>query len=381
MVDTAGEKKLKAPLEQRDFKPRYLYDEWMDSQDVPVVKGYYVEDLRNVEVGWWEARQCNAAFIQLMGSEGVNEVRITEIGPGKSLPSFQFALDEICYVAAGNGVTTVWESDGAKPQTFEWQPHSMFMIPRNWKHQHVNMRGDQSARIMHYNYLPMALCLVRDPEFFFNNPYQESAAVAAQREFYSEAKMEADWEKSWRARGAYWYGNFFPDMRAWDQLVPHKGRGAGGHRLDLQFPSSDMSGHMSVFPPLTYKKGHRHGPGRAIIIPKGEGYSVMWPEGSEKIVIPWHELSMFTPPDRWFHQHFNTGAEPARYLALHPLPQFSGHAEKVQDRAKDMFEYPDEDPWIRQKFEDELAKKGLKSLMPEEAYQNRDYVWAYKEGE
>ena len=118
MVDTAGEKKVKAPLQQRDLKPRYLYDEWMESQGVPVVKGYYVEDLRNVEVSWWEARQCNAAFIQLMGSEGVNEVRITEIGPGKSLPSFQFALDEICYVAAGNGVTTVWEHDGATPQTF-----------------------------------------------------------------------------------------------------------------------------------------------------------------------------------------------------------------------------------------------------------------------
>jgi hypothetical protein len=42
-----------------------------------------------------------------------------------------------------------------------------------------------------------------------------------------------------------------------------------------------------------------------------------------------------------------------------------------------MFEYPDEDPWIRQKFEEELSKKGLTSLMPDEAYRNRDYVWKY----
>jgi hypothetical protein len=42
-----------------------------------------------------------------------------------------------------------------------------------------------------------------------------------------------------------------------------------------------MSAHMSVFAPRTYKKAHRHGPGRAILIPGGEGYSVMWPEGSD----------------------------------------------------------------------------------------------------
>ena len=142
-----------------------------------------------------------------------------------------------------------------------------------------------------------------------------------------------------------------------------------------------MSGHMSVFPPLTYKKGHRHGPGRAIIIPKGEGYSIMWPEGSEKIVIPWHELSMFTPPDRWFHQHFNTGAEPARYLALHPLPQFSGHAEKVRTAPKTCSSTRMKTPGFVRNSKKSSAKKGLKSLMPEEAYRNRDYVWAYKEDE
>jgi len=138
--------------------------------------------------------------------------------------------------------------------------------------------------------------------------------------------------------------------------------------------------HMSVFQARTYKKAHRHGPGRVIIIPAGEGYSVLWEEGSEKIVVPWHEGSVFVPPNRWFHQHFNVGAAPARYLALHPLPQFSGHAEKVQDRVRDLVEYPDEEPWIREKFEEQLAQRGLTSLMPEEAYQNQAYEWAYGEG-
>jgi hypothetical protein len=56
--------------------------------------------------------------------------------------------------------------------------------------------------------------------------------------------------------------------------------------------------------------------------------------------------------------------------------QFYGHAEKLEDRAKDQIEYPDEDPWIRKKFEDELGKRGLTSLMPAEVYTDREHEWS-----
>ena len=56
--------------------------------------------------------------------------------------------------------------------------------------------------------------------------------------------------------------------------------------------------------------------------------------------------------------------------------QFHGHAEKVEDRAKDQIEYPDEDLFIRQKFEEELARRGVPSLMPDEAYSNHNYAWS-----
>ena len=135
-----------------------------------------------------------------------------------------------------------------------------------------------------------------------------------------------------------------------------------------------MSCHMSVFPARRYKKAHRHGPGRVIVIPAGEGYSILWQEGQEKIVVPWQEASVFVPPEKWFHQHFNVGGTPARYLALHPIKQFYGHAEKVEHRAKDQFEYCNEDSWVRDKFEGE-ARKGLTSLMPSEAYSDPTFEW------
>jgi hypothetical protein len=136
---------------------------------------------------------------------------------------------------------------------------------------------------------------------------------------------------------------------------------------------------MSVFPAQTYKKAHRHGPGILIVIPAGEGFSVMWPEGQEKVFIPWHEGSVFVPPNRWFHQHFNLGEAPARYLALHAPRHLTSTSEKVEDLARDQIEYANEDPWIRQTFESELAKRGLTSAMPNQAYREPGYEWAYKE--
>lgn len=353
------------------------YDRWMESQGIPIHRGYYVEDLRTAEVAPWKARGYNAAFIQLEGMPAMCEGRITEIPPGGELPAIKLGFDELVYVLQGEGATSVWVSGSSQPRNFEWHPHSLFCIPRHHKHQIFNGRGDSTVRLLHYNYLPVAMAGSNSPDFFFNNPYEEPDHLGG--DLYAEAEPIKDHDDD--ANDPYlWYGNFFPDLAAWSSLSVYQRRGAGGHHLRIQMPDSELSGHMSVFPIGTYKKGHRHGPGVGIVIPAGEGYSIMWPEGQEKVIIPWHEGSMFVPPNRWFHQHFNLGEVPARYLALHPTlrRQLFGQMERVEDRARDQIEYSDEDPMIRERFESELAKRGQKSLMPEEIYSNRDYQWAFK---
>ena len=352
----------------------YTYDRWMESVGIPIHRGFFIEDLRTVELGWWDERQCNAAFIQLMGQEGITSAVVMEIAPGKTLPPLKFALDELIYVLRGRGVSTVWTADGAPKKTFEWQDRSLFQIGSNCYLQLGNMRGDRPARLLRYSYLPLATSLVTEPSFYFNNPFQKADSSKQDIDGYSEAKLieNGDPSLAWGGNRVYWFGNFFPDMAAWDKLTTNR---RGGMSVTIMFPNSEMSCHMSVFPTRTYKKAHRHGPGRVIVIPAGEGYSVLWEEGKEKIVAPWHEGSMFVPPNKWFHQHFNVGATPARYLALHPPRQFRGHAEKIEDRAKDMIEYVDEDPWIREKFEGDLAKGGLTTLMPQDAYAVKSYDW------
>jgi hypothetical protein len=366
----------KTPVAASASPSVFTYDHWMESLGLPIHKGFFIEDTRTIDLEYWPERGCKTAFIQLMGQEGISEARVSEIAPGESAKPLKLAMDEVVYVLQGRGMTSVWGADGQR-RTFEWHPRSMFVIPHNAYHEHHNMQGNQAVRLLHYNYLPLGMSVVNDPDFFINNPFDQAPNhFLEDAGFYSTARIQRDENSSyWGYNIALWSGNFFPDMQAWDKLDDNSRRGAGGTTIMIKFPNSEVSCHMSVFPARTYKKAHRHGPGRVIVIPGGEGYSVMWQEGQEKILVPWHEASLLVPPGRWFHQHFNLCGTPARYLALHPPMQFHGYAEKVEDRARDQIEYPDEDPWVRQYFEEELGKRGLTSLVPERAYQDREFEW------
>jgi hypothetical protein len=361
------------------------YDRWLESLGVPVFHGYYIEDLRTLKLGYWDRRGCDVAFLQLAGQEGVSGASLIEIPPGQTLPPFRIAIDDLAYVVQGRGLTTIWAGDKPKV-TFEWQKHSMFLAPANYTYQLTNTQGNQPVRILFTNGLPTAMTAIPDARFYFDSSVVDlDVLYGSELDFYSEAKVAR--ETSGRMRHI-WMGNFFPDMLLWDKLEPFRGRGAGGHVVWITFPKSLHGSHMSVFDAGTYKKGHRHGPGVVIVIPAGEGFSVMWPnQDAEKVVIPWHEGSVFVPPNRWWHQHFNAGATPARYIALHaPTGMPTGAAsftssagERLTNREEDQIEYPDEDPWIRQHFEAELAKRGVTSKMPEQAYRDRKFEWAYSE--
>jgi oxalate decarboxylase/phosphoglucose isomerase-like protein (cupin superfamily) len=356
---------------------KFTHDHWMDSLGLPLHSGYYIEDLRALELGRWEERGCDAAFIQLEGQQGITETRVSEVPARGVLPPVRLAFDEVVFVAQGRGATTIWASGGER-KSFEWGENSMFLLPRHHFHQFSNTHGSRPARLLHYNYFPLLLSASPDPDAFITTnrgdhggPLQSVDLEA----LYAEPtlKVTKTEDVSWKRRGAVWVGSFFPDMSAWDKLTETRNRGAGGRSVAMEFPGSEISCHMSMFPPRTYKKAHRHGPGRAIVIPAGEGYSVMWEEGKDKVIAPWKPGSLITPPNKWFHQHFNVGQAPARYLAFHPPLQFDGHAEKVEDRARDQIEYVDEDPAVRERFEGELAKRGMRSEIPAEAYTDRNY--------
>jgi hypothetical protein len=157
-------------------------------------------------------------------------------------------------------------------------------------------------------------------------------------------------------------------------LISAKERGAGGGHIRFNMARGSMNSHISQFPIGTYKKAHCHGPGAHVIILSGEGYSLMWPEGEEPRQYDWEVGSMIVPPNMWFHQHFNTGATPARYLAFKHEVVSVRNAQGVPKAwisrriGGDQIDYADESQAVRSRFADALTKHGMTPRM-EEAYQ------------
>ena len=71
----------------------------------------------------------------------------------------------------------------------------------------------------------------------------------------------------------------------------------------------------------------------------------------------------------WFHQHFNSGKTPSRYLALkHEVVSIRNQqgvpkAWISRRVGGDQIDYADEKPEIRKIFSDEMAKHGMEPKM------------------
>jgi mannose-6-phosphate isomerase-like protein (cupin superfamily) len=211
------------------WSKEFTYDRWMKSKGIPIHTGYFIPDLRTVELEWWEERGCKAAFIQLLGQEGVSASRVTEVPPGKSLPPVKFALDEIVYVLSGRGLTTVWAGEGKAKKNFEWQEHRCSSVPRNHWHVFSNMTGDKPVQAFHLQlHADGDVGIARNPTCISTIPY-EPKITADQGDFYSKQRWfrRKTPMKVW-ACALSGTVTFSPDMRAWNKLDANERRGAGG---------------------------------------------------------------------------------------------------------------------------------------------------------
>ena len=200
--------------------------------------------------------------------------------------------------------------------------------------------------------------LYEDPNFIFNLDYDFADRFSGEADYFA-AKGEQV--------GLLLKTNFVPDAVNLP-LITTKERGAGGGHIRFNMAKGWMPSHISQFPVGTYKKGHRHGPGAHVIVLSGEGYSLMWPEGEEPKRYDWEVGTMIVPPNNWFHQHFNAGATPARYLAFKPnnspRNKQSVPLSWISRRlGGNQIDYADESPVVRSMFAEALAKHGIAPKM------------------
>ncbi|MBI2987032.1 MAG: ethanolamine ammonia lyase-activating protein [Deltaproteobacteria bacterium] len=336
------------------------YEVWQATESIPVIKGFFIDDLRTMPVEPWERVGGKGVWINLEGTGDTNNTYVSEIPPGGELKPQRCLYEEIIYILSGSGATTIWNEGGVK-QIIEWTEGSLFSPPLNTWRQHFNVQGDKPARFLAVTDLPLMMNLFHNIDFIFDNKFVFTDRYSGEEDYFKrEVRTYLD--------GKTWETNFVPDVKGFDQLKYHPARGAGGSSKHFLLSYNTMTAHVAEFHTGTYKKAHRHGPGAHVVILSGKGYSLLWKEGVPMHKIDWHEGSMFVPPNRWFHQHFNTGKKPARYLALRwgshrfPIGDLARYDSAVKLSIKkggDQIEYEDESPEIRLTFERELAKEGL----------------------
>jgi len=339
------------------------YTRWVASEGLDIISGHYVADLRALELKPWARRGGRGVYINHDASRTSNDCYVCEIPTAGKLAPQRQLCEEMILVLDGQGSTRVW-NDAGHEVTFEWGAGSLFAIPMNTWHQHINLSGRAPALFVASTNLPPVLNLFDDVDFVFGTNRDFPGRFNGEEDYFA-AKKET--------KGLLLDTNFVPDVTALP-LISAAERGAGGGHIRFSMAKGSMNSHISEFPVGTYKKGHRHGPGAHVIILSGEGFSLMWPEGEEPRRYEWSVGSLIIPPNLWFHQHFNTGTSPARYLAFKHESVSIRNAQGVPKAwisrriGGDQIDYADEQPIIRTLFAEALAKHGLEPAM-DDAYQ------------
>ena len=349
------------------------YSEFLQSEGIPVVRGFAVQDLKTLELEPWARKGGRGVYVNLEGTGGTNDAYVCEIPPGGSLNPERHLFEEMIYVVDGNGATSVWYDEDHK-RSFEWHTGSLFAIPLNARFQHFNTSGRRPARFLAVTNAPVIFNLFHNVRFVFDCDFVFDDRFAGEEQYF-DGKGEI-YQANWGRRNTL-VTNFVPDTHGLE-LYEWRARGAGGRNVMIELAHNTMAAHISEFPVGTYKKAHRHGPGAHVIILTGQGYSLLWPQGKEPTRVDWQPGSVVVPPNQWFHQHFNSGATPARYLALRWGSQRydtggaftsdegdigrSGADVSVKDGGWQI-EYADEDPAIHTTFEAELARAGAPCRM------------------
>jgi oxalate decarboxylase/phosphoglucose isomerase-like protein (cupin superfamily) len=354
----------KAPLVSEDLAKKFEvekitpYMRYVRDEGLDIISAHYVRNLKTVDLKPWARRGGSGVFINHEASQVTNDCYVCEIPPGKSLNPQRQMFEEMILVLSGRGSTTVWTKDG-KRITFEWKAGAIFAIPLNCHHQHFNGSGQEPARFVSVTNCPSVLNLYDDLDFLFGLDFDFKKRFSGEPDFFSSKGEQ---------KGFMLTTNFVPDAVNLP-LIEAKERGAGGGHIRFNMARGSIASHISQFPIGTYKKAHAHDPGAHVIILSGEGYSLMWAEGEEPKRYDWEIGTMIVPPNNVFHQHFNTGPTPARYLAFkHPgvrNEQGVPLAWISRRLGGNQIDYADESELVRRLFSEALARHGMQPKMDE----------------
>lgn len=323
------------------------YERWIAEEGVPVHTGMSVRDVRVADIGSWERTGARGAYVRLDGAEDTTGAYLLELDPAKGTNPERHLFEEWYHVLDGSGTLQVWDDTGRRSWA-RWRPGSLFAVPLNVHHRLVADDGRVPARLLDVTDAPLIINLFHNVDFVFGCPFDLTDRFV---DNFFQVHGVAH-------RGMVLETNFIEDVSA-APLERWPERGGSGASMLFELGNNTLAAHVSVMPPGVYKKAHRHAPGAHILILEGEGYTLTWKrEGDTPAEIEWWAGSLFAPPGWWWHQHFNIGNKPARYLAIRwgsqkwpvtPSLDVQGASTSYREGGNQL-DYEDQDPSIHEHF-------------------------------
>ena len=368
-------------------RAKTYYERWMEKEGIPIIEGFGVTDVRNLALKPWGRVGGEGAYLQLRGLEGITGIYAGKVAPGAATQPERHLYEKVIYILQGEGVAEIQQRDRV-PQNIQWRAGSLFSPPMNTLHRLMN-HSAEPALYLAVTTAPMALDNYHNERFVFNSDFSFNERYDGEQGYFdaSNERYLASNNRQW-----IWETNFIPDARR-AVIDAQEQKGAGVNITQFEISNNTLIGHLAEWPVGRYHKAHFHGGGAVIVILRSEGYSLMWPNhlgtrpyengfGSEVVRVDWIPGSVFSPPTNWFHQHFNTGREPALQLALRCGSQKFPLGIRVAairagvytsvKKGGTLIEYDEEDPAIRRGYESELASRGIVPNMDFDVAANDD---------
>ena len=377
LIPLQGQERFRPESEREQMREKSAYEKWIEQEGIPIYRGQAIASVFQLPLGPWKRMGVQGAFVVLDGTQGMIDAVVFEIPAGKGTQPEKHFFEENSLILSGSGKTEIWlEKDGER-KTVYWRNGSVFSPPLNTWHQHFNT-GEEPVRIISVTNAPFLMDFFHDSELLFNVEARIKSRYTGDPNYF-DPEIARNYAP-YKGKHSLSIVNIIRDVR--EARLSIAGQGYGDVDRHYVLSQNRMGTHIESFPVGTYERGHRHGPGASIIFLTGTGYSLYWPaelgtrpfsegKGDQVQRVDWQNGTMYVPANQWFHQHFNTGKEPARFIKL-GSPNGPGGRNVVykmlasMDRQGGslMIKFRDEDPEIRRMFEEDLKRTGAPLNMP-----------------
>ncbi len=248
-------------------------------------------------------------------------VQMVEIPPGGKTVWYGHGWEgeALFYVLSGRGQTEYRSPGGLPSNKYTWKKNSLFAIPVDHQMQHTNLDPRQPVRMLAVAGYAINMY-----------PYVEQELRSGRQN-----PAEGPEERTRTLAGTTYPGHFVDDLRD-HPVAMREARGnrtaffnvmaTVGHRTHPNVHISELTGPQAF--------AHKHGNQPMFVILKGSGYDI-WSEAKD---LKEYEASVKAgtahrapyatgtlcgvPGGPHWHQHFSTGTEPLRYLAIVPRGEY-----------------------------------------------------------